>query len=41
MEGQASWHGKAPNAEQTEAALAELSQAIEAARDEMGDSDVR
>jgi transketolase len=29
MEGDAGWHGKAPNAEQTEAALAELRSAME------------
>jgi hypothetical protein len=30
MEGSADWHGKAPNAEQTATALAELRAAIEA-----------
>ncbi len=41
MENQVSWHGKAPDAEQTEKALAELSGAIEAARMKIGGSDGR
>ena len=41
MEGQAGWHGKAPNAEQAEQALGELSQAIEKARAEMEAADGR
>jgi hypothetical protein len=31
MEGDAGWHGKAPNAEQTATALAELSAAVDRA----------
>lgn len=38
MEDQASWHGKAPNDEQTVQALAELELAITQAQEKMGDS---
>jgi transketolase len=41
MEDQASWHGKAPNADQTAQALDELAKAMDAAKERMGDSNDR